>query len=91
MTLVVQKEVFNNEKSILDDGCTTVEPRLMDTPEMRRMRTFRLARNAISIDLRTIRTPEIRTPRYSVKGTLDLVLTVSPPIQTHADALATNL
>ena len=63
-----------------------MEPRLTDTPEMRPsmiMRTLRLVRNAISIDLRTIRTPEMRTPRYSVKRTLDLVLTVSPLIQTH--------
>ena len=64
----------------------TVEPRLTDTPEMRPstiMRTLRSVRNAISIDLHAIRPPEMRTPRYSVKRTLGLAPTVSPPIQTH--------
>jgi hypothetical protein len=64
----------------------TVEPRLADTPEKRTstiMRTPCPVRNAISIDLHTIRTPEMRTPRYSVKRTLGLAPTVSLPIQTH--------
>ena len=33
--------------------------------------------------LHTIRTPEMQTPRYSIKRTLGLAQTVSPPIQTH--------
>ena len=64
----------------------TVEPRLLDTPEMRPstiMWTLHSVWNAISIDLHIIRTPEMRTPRYSVKRTLGLAPTVSPPIQTH--------
>ena len=68
---------------------TTVEPRLPDTPEMRTstiMRTLCLVRNATSIDLHTIRTPEMRPPRYSVKRTLDMAPTVSLPIQTHPDS-----
>ena len=64
----------------------TVEPRLTDTPEMRSstiMRTLCSVRNAISIDLHIIRTPEMRTPRYSVKRTLGLAPTVLPPIRAH--------
>jgi hypothetical protein len=64
----------------------TVEPCLTDTPEKRTstiMRTPCLVRNAISIDLHTIRTPEKRPPRYSVKRTLALAPTESLPIQTH--------
>ena len=41
----------------------TVEPRLLDTPEMRPstiMRTLRLVQNGISIDLHIIRTPEMQ-------------------------------
>ena len=45
--------------------------------------TLHLVRNAISMDLHTIRTPEMRTARYSIKRTLGLAPTVSPPIQTH--------
>ena len=36
-----------------------------------------------SIDLRTIRTPEMWPPHYSVKQTLYMAPTVSLPIQTH--------
>ena len=64
----------------------TVEPRLPDTPEMQPsmiMQTLHSVRNAISIDLHIIRTPEMWTPRYSVKWTLGLAPTVPPPIQTH--------
>ena len=57
---------------------STVDPRLTDTPEMQSsimiMRTLRSVRNAISIDLHTIRTPEIRTPHYSVKRILGKLL-----------------
>ena len=66
----------------------TVEPHppLTDTPEMQPpmiMRTLRLVQNAISIDLHTIRTPQMWTPCYSVKRTLGLAPIVSPSIQTH--------
>ena len=63
-----------------------MELRLSDTPEMRTstiMRTLHLVRNAISIDLHIIRTPEMRTPRYSIEWTLGLAPTVSLPIQTY--------
>ena len=63
----------------------TVEPRLRDTPVMRTsmiMRTLCLVRNT-SIDLHTIRTPEMQPPRYSVKQTLHMAPTVSLPMQTH--------
>ena len=65
---------------------TTVEPHLADTPEKQTstiMWTLCLVRNAISIDLHTIRIPKMWPPRYSVKRTLVLAPIVSLPIQTH--------
>ena len=65
---------------------TTVNPRLPDTPEMwpsMVMRTICLVQNAISIDLHTIRTPEMWPPCYSIKKTLSMAPAVSPPMQTH--------
>ena len=64
----------------------TVEPGLTDTPEMRPstiMRTLCSVQNALSIDLHTIRPPEMWTPRPSIQQTLGLVPMVSLPIQTH--------
>ena len=42
-----------------------------------------LFQNAISIDLHTIKPPEMWTPRYFVKRTLGLAPTASLPIKTH--------
>ena len=50
---------------------------------MRPSMIMRLVQNAISIDLPTIRTPEMQTTHYSIKRTLDMAPTVSSPIQTH--------
>ena len=63
----------------------TVEPCLADTPEMwpSIIRTLCSVWNAISTDLHTNRSPEMRTPRYSIKRTLGLAPAVSLPIQTH--------
>ena len=57
------------------------------------MQTFHLVQNAISVDLDVIRTPEMRTPHYSLNWTLGLATTISAPIQLTliADTLATNL
>ena len=48
------------------------------------MRTLCSVQNAISIDVHTNKSPEMWTPRYSVKRTLGLAPTVSPPIQTYS-------
>ena len=47
------------------------------------MRTLCLVQNATSIASCTFRTPEMRPPHYSVKRTLHIAPTVSPPIHTH--------
>ena len=71
-----------------------MEPHLTDTPEMRPftiMRTLCLVRNAISIDLHTSRTPEMWTPRYSVKWTIGLAYHHAYKLTLIVDTLATNL
>ena len=48
------------------------EPHLADTPEKQTctiMQTLCLVQNSISMDLHTIRTPEMQPPHYSVKHT----------------------
>ena len=47
------------------------------------MWTLCLVRNAISIDLNTIRTPEMQPSHYFINWTLSTAPTSSPPIQTH--------
>ena len=47
------------------------------------MQTLWLVWNAISIDLHTIRTPEMWPPHFLVKWTLGMAPTVSPLVQTH--------
>ena len=47
------------------------------------LRTLYLVWNATSLDLCTIRTPEMWPPHYPVGRTLDMAPTVSPPVQTH--------
>ena len=53
-----------------------------DTPEMQPsmiMQTLRSVRNTISIDLHTIGTHEMQTPRYSVKWTLGSANSITTP------------
>ena len=72
----------------------TVESCLANTTEKLTstiMQTLCLARNAISIDLHTIRTPEMWPPCYSIKRTLVLSPTVSMPIQTHPHTFVGSL
>ena len=67
--------------NIIGVTCTildTVEPHLADTLEKQTctiMQTLCLVWNSISMDLHTIRTPEMQPPHYSVKQTLGLALT----------------